>query len=107
MTLRDEIKVDIYSGELDDLFDAVEWNGKAVVAMVEASSTVEGMDSLGGPMLSGEKQFKFRRDDLRKVTRNLGMIGDLIEYAGKTYDVTEIDDRPDHPLIVVTATLRP
>ena len=107
MSLRDEIARDIASGELEDLFQDCTWNGKPIRAMVETSATVEGMDGLGGPMLTGTRQFKFRRQDLLELRGNLKMLRDVIRFAGRKYDVTEIEDRPGHPIVIVTAELHP
>ena len=108
MTLAEEIAADMESDEIvADLFSDCKWNGHPVKAMIEPTAIVEGMDSLGGPMLTGERQFKFRRSDLRKISANLGMIGDVITYSGKSYDVTELDERPNHPVIIVKTELRP
>ena len=107
MSLRDEIKADIESGELCDLFADVTWNGTALTAMVGPEATVESMDSLGGPMLSGERVFKFRRNDLLALDSDLKTIGGIIRYAGRTYDVTEPVERTGHPLVILRAELRP
>ena len=88
MTLQEEIRADLESGEMDDLFQDVKWNGKPIRALVETASVSEGMDSLGGPMLTGERQFKFERVALLQLRSTLKMMNDVITYAGRTYAQT-------------------
>jgi len=106
MKLTEEIQADLYSGELDDLFQPVEWGYHILKAMVETAATIEGMDDLGGTVLRGERQFKFRRRDLVEIDEDFEMIGDVIHFAGRVYDVMEIEDRPDHPIVIVRGDLR-
>lgn len=107
MSLREEIAADIASGDLADLFQDCTLNGKAAKAMVSTTATIEGMDAMGGTMLSGERQFKFERQPLLEIKSTLKMLNDVITFAGRTYDVTEIDDRPGHPIVIINAVLRP
>ena len=106
MSLIDEIRADIHSGDLDDLFRSVTYNGQAVVAMVETASTVDSFDAMGGPMLVGERDFKFRRADLEAIRVNFQSIGAVIVYGPETYNVRQIDTRPGHPIVTMRAELR-
>lgn len=106
MTLKDEIETDIFSGELDDLFSDVTWNGKPIKAMAEPAATIEGMDQFGGPMLVGERQFKFRRRDLLALKATHFGAGNVICYGSEVYDVREVENRGEHPIVVVKAELR-
>ena len=107
MSLRSEMAEDIASGEMSDLFQDCTLNGRSIKAMVSTTATVEGMDAFGGTLLSGERQFKFERQPLLEIKSTLKMLNDVIVFAGRTYDVSEIDDRPGHPIVVINATLRP
>lgn len=106
-TLREEIEADLVSGELEDLFEDVKWGRTALRAMVEIAGVAESFDDLGGPQLESVQEFKFRRKDILEIDPDLATYGEAITYAGRVYDVTTVEDRPDHPLLVVRATLRP
>lgn len=106
-TLRDEIEADLAGGELEDLFEDVTWGGHLLRAMVEIVPVVEDAGDMGGPILEAAPEFKFRRRDVLSVDLTGKTYGQPITYAGRTYDVDSVDDRPAHPMLVVRATLRP
>lgn len=105
-TLNEEIEGDLFSGELDDLFEDVSWGDYPVKAMVSVVGVEESLDEFGGATLSAVKEFKFRRKELVALHTDLSMFSDEIEYNGRTYDVNEVHERPGHPVIAVRATLR-
>ena len=107
MSLSAEILADLESGELDDLFEPVRWNLSPTTAMVEPAVTIDGMDSFGGPVLRGERQFKFRRRDLEAIKVDFRALGAVVTYGAEIYDVREIENRPGHPMVVVRGELRP
>ena len=106
MSLLDEIEADLHGGELDDLFEAVKWNGVPTVAMVEPAATIDGFDAMGGSVLRGEREFKFRRRDLEAIKVNFKAINANITYGAEVYDVRQIDNRPGHPMVAVRGELR-
>lgn len=102
-----EIRADLDLEEIRrDFMRPVTWGGATVRALVGEEMLEEGFDDYGGPILSGGRMFRFKRQDLLAISTDLSLIGDAITYESRTYDVVEIKEDSSHPIVQVVATFR-
>ena len=107
-TLKDTIAADLASGDLDDLFETVDWGGTETKAMVESVPIEEQFDAMGGPILSSQRIFKFSRQTLLEIDADYAdtTLGTKITYSGRSWDIDEVTERPEWPMVVVRAQMR-
>lgn len=80
----------------------ITWNGRTLAALISESGFSQEL-GIGGFSESGDFTAKLLRQALGE---SVPKHGDLISFAGQTFRVTRVVDRPPHPLIILTLSPR-
>ena len=96
MSIHDEMAADV-AGIFSEFGKEVTLAGRTLPALIsEPQETIEL--GAGGFTASGNLTVKLLRNDLSAIPA----VGETLAYAGETFRIVRVSNRPPHPLVTLT-----